>query len=156
MTKLEEIETKLNELDTQIQELKEQEFEPFWEPTIDGDDKYYFISESGTISFSKIIDDSMLMGNYYKTKELAQKALGYQQAEQMLRKAVWDLNKGVAPKFKEDNINNTLRMLDGELIVSHFVSGQINPDWLYLNTKELVEQLIESHSEDLITYLHGI
>ena len=155
MTKLEELEAKLNELDTQIQELKQgTEFEPFWEAK---SELFYYVESDGTIAESTISNGgNNMIGNYYKTKELAQKALDYKLAEQRLRKAVWNLNKGPAPKIEVGMRNYTIDLCREELFCGHWVNNQVNPNWFWLHTEELVGQLIESHSDDLTIYLHGI
>ena len=152
MTELERLEAKYIELGEEIQALKV-EFEPFWEPS---GETYYCINESARITIAYAITNAALLGNYYKTEELAQKALDYQLAEQRLRKAVWNLNEGPAPKFVIEKDNFSICLYEEELEGSCSASTQCNPDWFWLHTVELVERLIESHSNDLVVFLRGI
>jgi len=157
MKTLQELEEAYNKLGEEIQALKNPTFEPFWEPT--NQIKAWFIDHSYIANISDAYSwnaDEIATGRAFETKELAQKALDYKLAEQRLRKAVWNLNKGPAPAFEVYTGNWTILIEETKIVTDCFVEYKVNPDWLWLHTKELTEQLIESHKNDLSIYFHGI
>ena len=155
MTKIEELEAKLKEISSQLQDLKEQEFEPFWEPT-NGKDALCIGATGGILHTTRWSASEIKLGMAYETGELAQKAIEYRLAEQRIRKAVWNLNKGLAPKFVAGFPSYGVGLHDGDVVTTNWIMSQTAPDWLWLHTEVLAEQLIESHSKDLMVYLHGI
>jgi len=156
MTKLEQLEVTHRKLGEEIQALKEPEFEPFWEPT--NNKKSWYVDRVSCRIRDSISwwQNEIKSGMAYKTEELAQKALDYKLAEQRLRKAVWNLNKGPAPEFVTSKHNYTMVVDRGIFYVTYWSNYQVHPDWLWFHTKELAEQLIESHSDDLMIYLRGV
>lgn len=131
----------------------------FWEP-INGETAYYILT-SGIVEVSsewKTENDTNVIniGNTRRTKEEADKLVAYRKAEYRLRKAVWKLNDGPAPEFVLYERNYTLNIVSNNVDCSTWGSTQTNPDWFYFKSKELSKQLIESHKEDLLIYLHGV
>ena len=156
MNKLTQLKEAYEQLGAEIKALEEPEFEPFWEPT-NGEKGWYVDRVFNVLNCSTHWNpNAYKLGLVYKTEELAQQALDYQLAEQRLRKAVWNLNKGPAPKFIPERFNYTVILHNNRLNNTIQRNSQFNPDWIYFNTRELAEQLIESHSDDLMTYLHGV
>ena len=131
----------------------------FWEPK---DGKLsWFIDVHGDVipssDWSSNLDKRIInFGNVFETKHNAEKYIDCKKAERRLRKAVWELNKGPAPKFTDDAYNFTICIKESSLRIDAWYNLQINPDWLWFNTIELADKLAETHKEDLLLYLHGV
>ena len=130
-----------------------------WEPE-DGKLAWYIDIYGGVVSSYEWITDTDIevikFGNAFKTKKNAEKYVEYKKAEYRLRKAVWELNEGPAPKFTDDTDNFTICINGSSLRIDAWYNLQVNPDWLWFNTVELADKLAETHKEDLLLYLHGV
>ncbi len=156
MDKLQKLKATYEQLGSEIKALEEPEFEPFWEPTMGENAWYVDTLKAETIDSIVWIRPDIILGIAYETRKLAQKALDYQLAEQRLRKAVWNLNRGPAPMFKEGYANHTVVLSSESPITYNCFNWQANPDWLWLSSVKLAKKLVKSHANDLSIYFKGI
>lgn len=131
----------------------------FWEP--ENKKEAWFVDIGGcavrsSAWFTQLDKNIITIGNVFKTKEDAEKYINFKKAEHRLRKAVWELNEGPAPKFKHIGENFTICIDGDSLSIDAWYNLQINPDWLLFKTIELANKLAETHKNDLLIYLHGV
>jgi len=156
MNKLQKLKAKHQQLGEKIEALEKPAFKPFWEPT-KGIEAWFIDSVCDKVADSNIwVESEAALGIAYETRKLAQKALDYQLAKQRLRKAVWNLNRGPAPAFKEGYANHTVVLSSESPITYNCFNWQANPDWLWLSSVKLAKKLVKSHANDLSIYFKGI
>ncbi len=136
--------------------------EPFkwWEPK-DGE-KIYIIGSNELVTKSTVYNNELkkskvYQGNVFRTREEARKEIEWHKARYTLKKAISKLNNEY---WKPDWNDSTLSKyyiffyyLNKEFVVTESVTIKHCQDWFYLKSKKLAEQLIETHSDDLLVYL---
>ena len=120
-------------------------------------ENYYYIAYARIHKYvnDSNIDDAILESNIvFKTKEEAEKELLKQQAKIRVIKEIARLNDGWDVKEHRGNkVKAKYYILynygESELMISKMYSYKELDNNLYLKTRELAEQLIETHSDDL-------
>lgn len=124
----------------------------YWEPK-EGESYYHLNSFGYIIRFSNNSDVDKSLFNtqlVFKTKEEAEKHLLKQQAKMRVIKEIARLNEGWTPNWEnDDEIKFFIGGLDKELVVELLVEIKTTNNNLYLKSKELAFQLIETHEKDL-------
>ena len=121
---------------------------------------FYKINSYGEVKHDAeayVKDDDKLfsMGNYYHTKEEAEKARDRQLAYVRITDAIREQNKGWVPDwgdqkqrkhyFRYDHDDSTFRIVDNTFM-------QFIPNELY-GTEEAIEYVIKHHADDIKLYL---
>ena len=131
----------------------------FWKP-INGE-KAWYVSTGGDVIkasewYTQLDKNLIANGNVFKTEEDAVAYVRYLQAEQRLKEVVWGLNQGEAPEFVICVDNYTVCFDGGFITPTIWRSRKINPNWLWLKSIQLCEELIKAHKDDLLIYLKGV
>ena len=150
-----ELENRIKDLESDIEELKKAIVnieEKAWKP--EGEEIYYCVEGLRSVSYhynNQFDKDMMRIGNYFKTKEQAERVL----FEQILRSKL--------RKFAEDN-NDEIDWNDGKekyYIFFDYVNSKLTIDscrrirhfsQIYFSSKEIAEKAIEQFQDELIKY----
>jgi len=125
----------------------------WWEPK--DDEKAYYIDDSGQICTGDVwnyeIDKGCVnQGNVFKTKEEAEREAKLREAKYKVKRRVWELNDGYFINFKLYDDNYSFHLYENRMKCSVSSSTKYYPNWQYLKSKELVEQLIKEMEKDLL------
>jgi len=125
----------------------------FWEPK--NGEKAYYIDIDGNTLTSEILNcenDKAIIeqGNVFKTREEAEKESMLRTAKYKVKKRIWELNKGRFIKFKDNEKNWSFDFLIKELKSIAWSKCKRYPNWQYLKTEELVQQLIDEMYNELL------
>jgi len=131
--------------------------EPFWEPkrgqvsyritTINKDNIDVIKSEC----WSQVEVD---LGILYKTREDAEQAVKVKLAEQRLKKAIYTANGNQQCNFIVGKDNWHIILDNGALKTVYANYTKILPNWYFCKNKEIAEQILQEHKDDLLTYLN--
>lgn len=90
----------------------------------------------------------------FKTKAEAQKYAEYVKAEETLRKAIAEANKGWLPDWTSSLEAKLLIVLDdNKLTVNLYSKFKQLPSYMYLNSNEKAKDIINTYEKELRTYL---
>ena len=152
------IEKKINKLEQELNELKKQaknckptywkpkNYEKFW--FIDG----MFIYKEMFHEHSNICGGKIAVGNFFRTKEEAEKELELILATQRLKEAIWEANGGEFIEFVPDTFNIIINVYNNDLQVDCYSSTQIAQNWMYIKDKETAEKVLEENRRDFEIY----
>ena len=152
------IEKKINKLEQELNELKKQaknckptywkpkNYEKFW--FIDG----RFIYKEMFHEHSNICGGKIVVGNFFRTKEEAEKELELILATQRLKEAIWEANGGEFIGFRPDVLNITINAHNNILRVDYCTYTQIAQDWMYIKDKETAEKVLKENRKDFKIY----
>lgn len=126
----------------------------YWQPSVLSLDKYYYISPLGTIGTDTANDSDISRYRVFKTEAEAQRYADYIKAEEILRKAIAEANKGWIPDWNKDHNNYFIQLtVDNRLFYSSESTYKNNPTFMYIKSAKLAEQLIKNYKNEFITYL---
>ena len=137
-------------------DLHEDYIENFSEWFKEAVEEFYFIDEKGfvaTLPKNYIHADVHLrqaIGNYFKTKEEAEKYLEYLKAKEIIKQDA----KGFKPDWEnpsQKKIFGYYNIVDKKLC--HFNAGENMESKLYFKTEEDIEESFKKHSKEWETYL---
>jgi len=125
----------------------------WWEPK--DKEAAYCISPTGKVIYDTKWNhekdkDIINQGNMFRTEEEAEKEVKLRAAKYRVKKHIWELNGGEFIKFKSNEENWSFDSLIKKLGATAWSTRKLYPNWQYLKTKKLTEQLIDEMSEDLI------
>lgn len=119
-------------------------------------DNYFTISSYGCIEPVYIfLEGRQLIGNAFETRQQAEQHVELLKATQRLKEAIFILNDNEFPEWDWDEGRETfyIGLLSNELRLLSVFYKKTLPSWYYLRSIDAVEKLIESHRDDLMTYL---
>ena len=94
------------------------------------------------------------LGTVYKTKEDAEQAIKVKLAEQRLKKAIYVANGNRQCNFVVGKENWMVDFNSKKLSIGMWINVKTLPNWYYCKNKEVAEQILQEHKDDLITYLN--
>jgi len=122
----------------------------WWEPK--EDENAYYISITGEpcrFVNSSTYNNVVAQGNVFKTKEEIDEEAKLRAAKYRVKRKIWELNDGNFIGFRHGNDNWSFALSD-ELNARNNVVDKFYPNWQYLKSKEVTEQLIEEMYNDLL------
>ena len=151
------VEQKLNELEQELNELKQQTkngMPKYWKPKI-GEKFYYvegtriYVTEYDNSDFTK---ELVLTGNFFQTKEEAEKELKLRLATQRLKEAIWKANGGKFINFSYNIKNTTISRYYNTLQISNWTEIQTAQDWMYIKDEKTAIKVLEENRRDFEIY----
>ena len=122
----------------------------WWEPK--EDENAYYISITGEpcrFVNSSTYNNVVAQGNVFKTKEEIDEEAKLRAAKYRVKRRIWELNGGCFINLKENDRKHSFDMCNMDIIYSYW-SLKFYPNWQYLKSKEVTEQLIEEMYNDLL------
>ena len=118
-------------------------------------EKAYLITTDGKVikdySWYKDFNRRIInQGSVFKTKEEAENEVKLREAKCRVKQRIWELNGGKFIGFKNDSNNWSFELREELIIAKTWCSSKFYPNWQYLKSKELAEQLIEEMRDDLL------
>ena len=118
--------------------------------------EYFYIDSKGDIEYSKnewnedVVEDHKLIGNYFKTKEEAEKHLEYLKAKVIIKQDT----KGFKPDWKDIAEDKYYGFWDASAKKLDWIRISIlQDDRIYFETKNDIKESFEKHPEEWRTYL---
>lgn len=118
--------------------------------------EYFYIDSKGDIEYSKnewneeVVEDHKLIGNYFKTKEEAEKHLEYLKAKVIIKQDT----KGFKPDWKDIAEDKYYGFWDASAKKLDWIRISIlQDDRIYFETKNDIKESFEKHPEEWKTYL---
>lgn len=127
-----------------------------WFKEIKETGKYFYITTDGSVYFAikgdnkKLEDDRKVIGNYFETKEEAEKYLGYLKAKEVIKQDA----KGFKPDWgnpSQKRFFGYFNMIDKTLC--HFNIGENMESKIFFESEEDIEESFEKHPEEWRAYL---
>lgn len=147
------------DLEAKLAELKAEVNKPapitnYWQPK--KGDIFFYVDTWGNYTHSTAKDDITDRYRVFQTKEKAQAYAEYMKAEETLKAEIARLNEGWWPDWNGRDTTKYIVALDTEFgslrgYLYHYT--KFSPNFMYLKSGELAEQLIKTHSKELKTYL---
>lgn len=127
-----------------------------WFEEIKDPEEYFYISSSGDIEYSKsewnkeVIEPQKLIGNFFETKEEAEKYLEYLKAKVIIKQDT----KGFKPDWKDIAEDKYYGFWDTSAKKLDWIRISIlQDDRIYFETKNDIKESFEKHPEEWKTYL---
>ena len=118
--------------------------------------EYFYIDSKSDIEYSKnewnedVVEDHKLIGNYFKTKEEAEKHLEYLKAKVIIKQDT----KGFKPDWKDIAEDKYYGFWDSSAKKLDWIRISIlQDDRIYFETKNDIKESFEKHPEEWKTYL---
>ena len=118
--------------------------------------EYFYIDSKGDIEYSKnewnedVVEDHKLIGNYFKTKEEAEKHLEYLKAKVIIKQDT----KGFKPDWKDIAEDKYYGFWDASVKKLDCIKISIlQDDRIYFETRNDIKESFEKHPEEWKTYL---
>lgn len=118
--------------------------------------EYFYIDSKGDIEYSKskwdeeVIEPRKLIGNYFETKEKAEKYLEYLKAKVIIKQDT----KGFKPDWKDIAEDKYYGFWDSSAKKLDWIRISIlQDDRIYFKTRNDIEESFEKHPEEWKTYL---
>ena len=118
--------------------------------------EYFYIDSKGDIEYSKnewnedVVEDQKLIGNYFKTKEEAEKHLEYLKAKVIIKQDT----KGFKPDWKDIAEDKYYGFWDASAKKLDWIRISIlQDDRIYFETKNDIKESFEKHPEEWKAYL---
>ena len=118
--------------------------------------EYFYIDSKGDIEYSKnewnedVVEDHKLIGNYFETKEEAEKYLKYLKAKVIIKQDT----KGFKPDWKDIAEDKYYGFWDSSAKKLDWIRISIlQDDRIYFETKNDIKESFEKHPEEWKTYL---
>ena len=128
----------------------------YWQPSVLSLDKYYYISPLGTIRTDTANDSCISRYRVFKTETEASHYLEYIKAEETLRKAIAEANKGWLPDWSthiEDKWCIELKAGLSDLKETCNKSYKCFPSFMYIKSGKISTYLMNTYRKEFITYL---
>ena len=155
----EQLQQQINDIKTKLSEIKALLNQPvinYWQPSVLSLDKYYYISPLGTIKTNTATNSDIYRFRVFKTKEEAQHYADYIKAEETLRKAIAEANRGWLPNWNthiEDKWCIELKVGLSDLKETCNKSYKCFPSFMYIKSGKLATCLMNTYRKEFITYL---
>ena len=118
--------------------------------------EYFYIDSKGDIEYSKnewnedVVEDHKLIGNYFETKEEAEKYLKYLKAKVIIKQDT----KGFKPDWKDIAEDKYYGFWDSSAKKLDWIRISIlQDDRIYFETKNDIKESFEKHPEEWKAYL---
>lgn len=150
------LQQQIADLEAKLAELKAEVNKPapiinYWKPA-EGDN-FFYVDAWGSTRQGFANDDYTPRYRIFKTQEEAQAYLEYVKAEEALKAEIARLNEGWWPDWNNNNQIKCFIYLGNHLDWSSCFTNKRQPNFTYLKSRTLANQLIQTHSKELITYL---
>ena len=124
----------------------------YWQPI--KNERYFYLHPTNQIHTALNYFPEDTKYRVFKTETEAGHYLEYIKAEETLRKAIAEANKGWMPDWNKDHNNYFVHLtVDNRLFYS---SGSIYkniPTFMYIKSAKLAEKLVRDYKNEFITYL---
>lgn len=155
-----ELNQKIASIEAELAEMKALLNKPvqainYWQPNETTPD-YWHVSPTRTVLCSSLNPKNDKSPRYrvFKTAEEAEKYAEYIKAEETLRKAIAEANEGWVPNWTSNsNINHLIVLNNNKFTVHSHCQIKHLPSYMYLNSKEKAQILIDTYEKELRTYL---
>lgn len=128
----------------------------YWQPSVLSLDKYYYISHLGAIRTDTAYDSDVSRYKVFKTEAEAGHYLEYVKAEETLREAIAEANKGWMPDWSSNKLPKThiyLCTFTKKLVAETDTTHKVFPDFMYIKSGKIASDLRETYRKEFITYL---
>lgn len=126
----------------------------YWQPDVVNFEKYFYVNQVGDIKHDCANDKAVKRYRVFKTEEEAKRYAEYIKAEEILRKAIAEANEGWLPNWTSNsNINHLIVLNNNKLTLQTHCQIKHLPSYMYLNSKEKAQILINTYEKELRTYL---
>ena len=126
----------------------------YWQP-IPGD-IYYYIDQHIKVICTNYCKTKEGDTRYkvFQTKVEAQKYADYIKAEETLRKAIAEANKGWLPDWNTYYESKIVITINSDILnIRDFKVDKYLPNFMYIKSEQLAKQLMEKYKQEFITYL---
>lgn len=154
-----ELNQKIASIEAELAEMKALLNKPvqainYWQPSVKDFGKYYYVDQVGKININYASDISVKRYRIFKTEEEAKGYAEYVKAEETLRKAIAEANEGWLPNWTSNSsINHLIVLNNNKLTLQTHCQIKHLPNYMYLNSKEKAQILIDTYEKELRTYL---
>ena len=124
----------------------------YWQPK--SGDSYFYIDQHNDVK-NTFCTPSYTETRYrvFKTETEAQKYADYIKAEETLRKAIAEANEGWLPDWNTSENKFHIYISIDQLCVDHNYKIKRLPNFMYIKSRELAQNLIRDYEQEFITYL---
>ena len=152
----------IKDMETKLAEMKAELENPepvinYWQPK--HGQEHWYVNIYGNIQKNFTADPGLLEKGHYrvfKTEEEANKYADYVKAEEALKKEIATLNEGWVPDWEnreQTKYSFSLITKNERIPIECNSCCKFNNSFMYLKSRKLVESLISTHRNELITYL---
>ena len=158
-----QLETKISNMEKELAEMKKilatpEPVSTYWQPNEITPD-YWHISPQRAILCGSLNPKNDKSPRYrvFKTEAEASKYADYIKAEETLKKAIADANKGWWPDFNNNKQDKFCLYLQHnspvELYIDSWLYRKEHPSFMYMKSKVIAETIRSQYKDTLITYL---
>ena len=152
---IKDMEAKLAEMKAELE--KPEPVINYWQPK--HNQNHWYVNVYGNVQRNYTTDPGLLKKGHHRvfeTEKEANKYADYVRAEEALKKEIATLNEGWVPDWENHDqakysfslvIKTQLVQIEGN------TTSKFHDSFMYLKSRKLVENLITSHRNELITYL---
>ena len=157
----EELSQKITNMEAELASMKALVNKPkpvvnYWQPDLNKSESYYYVNQIGNVSTDWANDDSIKRYRIFKTEDEAEKYAEYIKAEETLRKAIAEANKGWVPNWSDTKETKYLIIYDYKRFLLHiepYYNSKSSPDFMYIINFYNATVLLNSYSKEFKTYL---
>ena len=140
----------------EIEALLNQPVINYWQP--EEGEFYFFLDNFNTINKIRRASDGLNETRYrvFKTEKEAEKYAKYSEAEETLRKAIAEANKGWCPDWNDNEAAKThiyLCNFTKKLITETGINHKALPNFMYIKSREIASDLMETYKQEFLIYL---
>ena len=155
----EQLQQQVNDMKAKLAEMEALLNQPvinYWQP--EEGEFYFFLDNFNTIDKIRRASDGLNETRYrsFKTEAEAKKYAEYSKAEEILRKAIAEANKGWLPDWSthiEDKWCITIEAGLSKLSETCVKSFKHHPTFMYIKSGKLAAYLMNTYRKEFITYL---
>lgn len=127
----------------------------YWHP--ENNDFYFYVGAPGVVDSDRYYSTANTRRyRVFKTKDEAQHYADYIKAEETLRKAIAEANKGWLPDWSSNQAPKTyvyLCTFTDKLVIETGTTHKILPTFMYIKSIRLATYLTNTYRKEFITYL---
>lgn len=124
--------------------------EYFWKPK--EKEQYYYVCSFNDVTIGNYHQENVYRP--FKTREEAEKYAAYRKAEEILREAIANANKGWTPDFTDNRQENYfVYIYEDNLACDSAKYSKYFNSFMYIKSYDAAKQLMEKYEKEFITYL---
>lgn len=161
-TDKQQLEDKISNMEKELADMKKILATPeliinYWQPN-ESTPNYWYISPQRDVLCGSLNprNDKLPRYRVFKTEAEASKYADYIKAEETLKKAIAEANEGWLPDWnnsEEPSSYVILRYPESSLQISAAYTIKTQPNFLYIKSNSLAQQLINKYQNEFLTYL---